>query len=521
MNLVELLAQRAQSHPNRIALVDASGEISYSDLYAKVCSGSAALKRDGLMKKDTVLLLLPVSIDLYVALLSVLHAGLTVMFLDPSVGKETMRHSLNIHKVTACISVPKAQLLRVVIPEIRSIKHHYTPATWLPFSKHWNPDLSDITEPPAAVNSSHPALITFTSGSTGLPKAACRTHGFLLAQHKALSESLDYMEGEVDLVTLPIFAISNLASGLTSVIADTDLRHPEKPNAAAILLQCAAHQVTRCAASPAFFRALSNAEKMPEFKAIYTGGAPVFPSLLEKIQSASPDMKVVTVFGSTEAEPISHSVWSETSTAEREKMLCGSGLLVGRPVSATKLRIIPDQSAEVIPPLTRADFNGMELPAGQAGEIVVTGDHVLKGYLNGTGDQETKFSVDDEIWHRTGDAAWRDTSGKIWLIGRCSAALSPQGRTKIYPFGVECAAMFSKGITRCALVMHQQKTTLCWQGELSQEAQDTLFNKLKELGVERIHQLTIIPVDKRHNAKIDYPALHNMLSKIKIPSESF
>ncbi|MFO1448420.1 MAG: AMP-binding protein [Opitutaceae bacterium] len=52
------------------------------------------------------------------------------------------------------------------------------------------------------------------------------------------------------------------------------------------------------------------------------------------------------------------------------------------------------------------------MPTRQAiGEIVVAGDHVLKGYLGGHGDAETKFKVGDETWHRTGDAGSLDAAG--------------------------------------------------------------------------------------------------------------
>src|SRR5208282_3075209 len=73
-----------------------------------------------------------------------------------------------------------------------------------------------------------PALVTFTSGSTGRPKAAMRTHGFLLAQHRALEASLALQPGTRDLTTLPIFVLGNLASGVTSVLPDADLRSPGK-----------------------------------------------------------------------------------------------------------------------------------------------------------------------------------------------------------------------------------------------------------------------------------------------------
>ncbi len=512
MNLINHLERRAKQHPERIALVDVDSQLTYTELYQKISAGSQLLRKDGLATGDCVLLLLPVSVELYVAFLSILHAGMTVMLLDPSAGKKTIIQSLRTVKVKACIGIPKAQLLRLLNPEVRAIERHYCTEPWSPFSRYWSP-AAQCSSAPIEVAPSHPALITFTSGSTGKPKAACRTHGFLLAQHAALSESLDYKEGEVDLITLPVFAISNLASGLTSVIANSDLRTPGNVNALAVLEQCKQWKVTRCAASPAFFQSLLESDKLPPLDAIYTGGAPVFPHLLEKLQAKLPQAKVVTVFGSTEAEPIAHSLWSSTTEDEKSRMANGAGLLVGKPVSATRLRVITDQSSEAISSLSDEEFDAMSMPLGIAGEVVVTGEHVLKGYLNGTGDEEAKFSVNGVIWHRTGDAASIDVHGQVWMLGRCKAAVTAKNGDKIYPFGIECTVMQQLNIDRCALVSHHGKVTLCYQGTLTTTEQDTLLEQLKPLLVEQLKQLDQIPVDKRHNAKIDYPSLKLLLTE--------
>ncbi|MFK7910512.1 MAG: AMP-binding protein [Akkermansiaceae bacterium] len=512
MNLVNHLAERAQQHSDRVALIDSEQSMTYGKLYEHVCGASTTLRARGLGRGDTILILQPVGIPLYISLLGAFHAGLTVMFIDPSAGKAMMRNSLALHQPTAFIGTAKAHMLRLMIPSIRRIKHHFHSTSWVPFSKKWNPIPSGFSEPQETSPDS-PALVTFTSGSTGMPKAACRTHGFLLAQHKALAESLDYIEGEVDLVTLPIFTLANLASGLTSVLADTDLRFPAQADSPAILAQCEKHKLTRCAASPAFFTRLHHDGMMPKFKAIYTGGAPVFPNLLDEIQSTHPEMNVVTVFGSTEAEPIAHVAWKDVSEEDYQKMTEGRGLLVGKPVSATQLRIIPDQSGQPIPAMSESGLNKMTLTGGEAGEIILTGNHVLKGYLHGKGDAENKVHVDDETWHRTGDAAWMDQSGRVWLLGRCSAAIQTNGKT-IYPFGIECAAMTQPGMKRCAVISLKGKITLLIQGKPESSLESKLLVRLEPLGVEHVISIPDIPVDKRHNAKVDYPRLKLIAEKI-------
>jgi acyl-CoA synthetase (AMP-forming)/AMP-acid ligase II len=511
MNLVNHLAERAQQHPHRVALIDSEQSMTYGELYEHVCGASASLRAQGLGRGDTVLILQPVDIPLYISLLGAFHAGLTVMFIDPSAGKAMMRNSLTLHQPDAFIGTGKAHILRLMVPGIRRIKHHFHSTGWVPFSTTWNPAPSGFEEPQETPPDS-PALITFTSGSTGIPKAACRTHGFLLAQHKALAESLDYIEVEVDMVTLPIFTLANLASGLTSVLADTDLRFPARADSPAILAQCEKHNVTRCAASPAFFTRLHHDGMMPGFKAIYTGGAPVFPNLLDEIQSANPEMDVVTVFGSTEAEPIAHIAWKNVSNEDHQTMLDGKGLLVGKTVRATQLKIIPDQTGKHIPAMTEDELGTMTLPSGEVGEIIVTGDHVLKGYLHGKGDKENKVQAGDNTWHRTGDAAWIDDSGRVWLVGRCSAAIHKAGKT-IYPFGIECSAMCHANLQRCALIEHDGKITLIVEGDADENMRKELLDKLAPMSVECIRFLQTIPVDKRHNAKIDYPLLETRLGK--------
>ena len=496
MNLIKQLEQRSQEHPERIALIDVAGELSYGELYAEVCHGSEFLRQQGFKLGDCILIVEPINIGLYIRLLSIFHAGMTAIIIDPSTKKSALRSSLQLSVPDGFIGSAKAHLLRVTIPEIRKIKRCINTSGFVPLSKRWKSNKKEkrVTEP-SAVGLDHPALITFTSGSTGMPKAACRSHGFLLAQHEALAESLDFKAGEVDLITLPIFAIANLASGMTSVIADTDLRYPAQADPVKINAQCREHKVTRCAASPAFFRKLFEDGIFPLFRTIYTGGAPVFPHLIDAIQSKYPDLNIVTVYGSTEAEPISHIAWDEVSEADHVAMKRGEGLLVGTAVSATDLMICESDFSDTI------------------GEIAVAGDHVLKGYLHGKGDAETKFQKDGEIWHRTGDMGYLDKENRLWLMGRTSAVFKVGDRV-VYPFSIECAVLHHHLVERCAVVEHGGKFLLCLELNGQGQGLEQVKADFAEYEYLEIIQLETVPMDKRHNAKVDYPELEKILSRL-------
>jgi len=101
----------------------------------------------------------------------------------------------------------------------------------------------------------------------------------------------------------------------------------------------------------------------------------------------------------------------------------------------------------------------MTVPVNQPGEIVVSGEHVLDGYLDGAGDKESKFNVDRMRWHRTGDLGAFDSSGRLWLLGRCSAKIEDR-RGTVYPFKVECAVRHDPRIECAALVTFRGQRVL-------------------------------------------------------------
>ena len=483
MNLVHRLAEQASQHPERAAIIDANCAISYERLWHRVEGGADFLRNAGLKENDFVLVLHPITIELYELLLSCFHAGLTVVLIDPAKGTEFLNDCLSKYPPAAFLASSKAHLLRLKSSELRKIPVKIHTGPFLPFTKSWKPssEARAITE----VNPDTPALITFTSGSTGQPKGVSRSHQFLLAQDTILSKSLNLEEGQVDLVTLPVFLLSNLSHGLTSVIADTDLTNPGSPNVARITKQCRDHKITRCTASPAFF------EAMPKdlFDEVYTGGAPVFPDLLSQLPKNSH-----LVYGSSEAEPISHFPATDLTPEILKTIKSGGGLPAGKPVKEIQLAIIEDQHGIPLHSMTTEEFDALKKDRG---EIVVSGDHVLTGYLGGHGDSENKFSVDGTIWHRTGDAGRLDDTGNLWLLGRCQAKWKEH-----YPLQIEAAVRAIIPGKKCAL----------WKGLLILESSSPLLDELLEnFDLKGVVIVDSIPMDSRHNAKIDYQSLEKLL----------
>lgn len=519
MNAAEVLLGQARARPDAPALVEPIGRgraISFAELEAATARAAAMLRDDGVAPGDRVLVLHRMSIDLYVALIAVLRIGAVAVFLDPSAGAAHVERCCQSARPRAFIGSPRAHLLRLMCPALQAAPLKYTTAALAPGARRFAKWSAFAPEPSMApVKDGHPALLTFTSGSTGEPKAAIRSHGFLLAQHRALAEAIDLRPGQIDLTTLPVFALANLASGVTSLIPDADLRRPGSIDPRPVLRQIGLHRPTRCAASPAFFERLLDAApdtRWASFQRLDAGGAPVFPRLLERLRRAAPRARVVAVYGSTEAEPIAHVACDDITAADAEAMARGGGLLAGRPVPQIALRVIPNRWGRPIPALDERTFEAMCLAAGEPGEIVVSGAHVLTGYLGGVGDEETKLRVRDTVWHRTGDAGYLDAQGRLWLLGRAEARIRDDAG-ELYPFAVEAAASALADVRRSALIACGGRRVLAVEPRpgaepgLDAAVRRTLpWAKLDEIRIVRR-----VPVDGRHNAKVDYPALRRLL----------
>lgn len=509
MNIAEILQQQAHRFPKQPAIIDSNDQvITFGELNQVANRTARFLQAAGVKPGDGILVFQPMSILLYQVLIGIFRLGAIALFLDPGAGQDHIDRCCQLYPPKALIASPKAYLLCLTSAELRKIPLKFSLNVPIPGTIYLN---SKPRETSASFlypcSGETPALLTFTSGSTGRPKAAVRTHEFLIAQHQVLARNLHLQSGEVDLTTLPIFLLANLASGVTSLIPNANLKKPGEIQVKPILKQLQIYKPTRTAASPAFLEKIAqycqdNQLKLTYFQQIYTGGAPVFPRLIQQLKAVAPQAKVISVYGSTEAEPIAHCV---------DSPIIGNGLLVGQPISEIELRILKYQGESPIYNLTDSEFKSKCLPSKNIGEIVVSGNHVLKGYFQGIGDLETKFKVKETIWHRTGDSGYLDEEGNLWLMGRCKACIQDQ-KGILYPFALECTAQQFDFIKRSAVVAHQQQRWLMIepnpQFKIELEALQTAVSPWK---IDQIKILKKIPVDRRHNAKIDYPALDKLL----------
>jgi acyl-CoA synthetase (AMP-forming)/AMP-acid ligase II len=296
MNVYAILTEQVRIRPEAHAFLEWRGgafrATSFRELDAASTRAAAMLRSMGLRPGDPVLVFVPMSIDLYVALLAIFRLGLVAVFIDPSAGRAHVERCCRELPIRALVASPKAHLLRCAVPALRRVPVAFaTGPLRLPGSRRWSDwrgfGLAGGPEPCAADT---PALLTFTSGSTGRPKAAVRTHGLLQAQQAVLSAELGASPGDLVLSGLPIFVLCNLGCGAANLIPGCDLSSPARVDAAALVDRVRSSRAAGLQGSPALLGAMAadcrrRGLTLPDVQRVHTGGAPVFPGLLNRIRT--------------------------------------------------------------------------------------------------------------------------------------------------------------------------------------------------------------------------------------------
>lgn len=475
-NLLELLPRN-----DAIALVGPRGNtLTYNRVWNEVESAAACLKSSGIQPGDRVVLLVPMSIDLYIILLAVFHRGATATLVDPSADIQRL---LTLHPPDAFIGIPKAHLLRLKVAALRGLKAYFsTGFTLLPHRRFRN----TVDQFPPIERAEAPALLTFTSGTTDTPKAIARSHAFLIGQHRVLHKHMSFGPGDIDMPTLPVFLLHSLASGATCVLADADLRAVGHVKAEPVLNQIRSVGVSSISGSPAFFKQLATAltstgTTIETVRHIFTGGARVPGELVDQLTHVFPNAAVDIVYGSTECEPIAVL----DAIAHREALVSSTaqGAMVGQPVEDVSIR----------------------LDGEPFGEILVAGPHVNPQYVdNPEADARHKLHEGGKIWHRTGDVGRLDDQGTLWLVGRVGESVGG-----VWPLVAEGVAESFAFVERAGLVEIDGQPLLAIElGTIADDWESLLTNAI---GVP-VTAVDRIPVDTRHNAKVDRRALKSILN---------
>jgi long-chain acyl-CoA synthetase len=277
------------------------------------------------------------------------------------------------------------------------------------------------TPPPVAPRPDDVALLTYTSGTTGPPKGAMNTHANVAFNSRTYRDWMRLGPDDVILGVAPLFHVTGLIGHVTlSLLIGAPLVLTHRFDPAVVIDAVREHRCTFTIGSITVFIALMNSPALDRaalasLRTIYSGGAPIPPSTVGAFREATGHY-IHNIYGLTETTSPSHAVPLDAEAPVDE---ASGALSVGVPVHDTVVRIVDDE--------------GNDLPAGEVGEIVISGPQVVPGYWNKP--EETAAALPGGALH-TGDVGYRDAEGWFYVVDRKKDQINAGG-FKIWPREVE------------------------------------------------------------------------------------
>ena len=542
-DLAGVVLDVARTDPERVAVIEPKGRnpdgtrryrlYSYRALSNDVESVAVGLREIGIAERTRTVFMAPPSYEACVLGLALTRVGATTVWIDPAVGYLNLAERLRRLHVEAFVGIPLAHLGRTAfgwgprfLSKAISVKGRFPGAHSLESLRRPCP----ATIQAANVGPEDPAAIMYTTGSTGPAKPALYRHKNLCGIHRVAHRTWRFEEaGEVpvDMPVFPAFFSIGLSAGGTIVVPPIDFvrQGPADVDPHALLEVIRDTNVGSLFASPVILENLARVGREEgavarSLRVVVGGGAPLYAPVMEALERMlGPGGVVHADYGATEALPVSEMGAREALEETFAKTAAGAGLCVGHPFEGVEVKIVKIHDGVIE---TSAD--AIEKKTGEIGEIIVRGAHISPEYADDEAStRKNKIrSTDGTIWHRLGDAGYLDDRGRVWCVGRMGHRIAtPSGDF----FPLLCEPIFDAhpAVRRSGLVgvpVPESSETLpviCVElaGGRSRAEQSALRDEL--LAIAAAHPTTKsirhvlfhkrLPVDPRHNSKIERPAL--------------
>lgn len=442
-NVAVLLREAATRRSGEPAVIAADGHVIWSferlaETAARVAGG---LAEAGVEVGDRVLVLVPDVARRYAVVAGILWAGGAVVVPAGSVSPLAALAAAASLDPRAVVFGPLIGPAIIGHGALRRIPVRVvTGGPWQPGSISLRTLEHSWPIEPRLVPGDSPALVSFTTGSTGAPRPVVRSHDVLLAQHDALRDLRMLSDCDRDLAGLPLLVLHNLAAGVTSILPPPD--HGTSQFGSKVLGALVASRATSAAGFPHLFDAAVRSGTpclLRDVRAIHVGGDRVAPELLRALRRLAPAAGVTVVYGSTEVEPIAAIGASDylDALAASDPV---AGICAGRVVAGIALRVAPNDR------LTRAGSAGARPEEVEARDhsVPMTGGPILVCGSRAAG------TSGPNGWVATGDTGWVDDEDRLWLLGRTDNTVG-----KLCQFQVERAAEGLDGVRRAAFVRTQ------------------------------------------------------------------
>jgi long-chain acyl-CoA synthetase len=447
LTLGNILAQTVAKYPEHTALLFYGKKISYQELDALTNRFSRALTGLGVKKGDRVALMLPNIPQMVIAYYGTLRAGAIAVATNPLYHEHELEVQLKDSGAETLVAVDMFYpIISRVLPKT-NVKHLILCGIkdFLPFPKNllypikakiekqWVsvkriPPIYDflslLNEARAAsvvadVSPDDIAILQYTGGTTGTPKGAILTHRNLVvnAVHNRAWLTVRNEGEERMLAVIPFFHVYGMTTAMNlGILIGAELILIPKFHTKEVLETIHKHRPTIFPGIQAMYLAIGNYPRIGKYdltsiKAAISGAGPLMREVQDRFEQLT-KARIVEGYGLSEASPVTHC------NPVFGKRKIGS---IGLPFPDMDARIVDIETGE------------KEVPVGAAGELVVKGPQVMKGYWNKP--QETALALRGG-WLHTGDIASMDEDGYFTIVDRIKDMIKTVGEN-VYPREVE------------------------------------------------------------------------------------
>jgi malonyl-CoA/methylmalonyl-CoA synthetase len=422
MNLTQFLLKKKSALVLKTAIRFQDRVLSYQDLDQHVGRSAAALQQLGISKGDRIALLLPKGLAFIELHLAALALGAVVLPLNPGYRPEEIAYFLFDSETNLLVTYQEKydELKKALLgfPDIPVLLIDGQ----CPNGISYRPLLDQNTAGtvlPYPTSEKDPALLCYTSGTTGRSKGAMITHGNLILNLQALHQAWQWSDRDILLHALPLFHIHGLVVALHGcLLAGASLILLESFDPRKVWETLERESCTLFMGVPTMYQRLSQAwENLPEKPTLKTmrlfvsGSAPLSETLFQRFREQT-GRTILERYGMTEAGMIASNPYPPEQRKPKS---------VGYPLAGVQLRI--------------ADSNRNAVLPGDVGEVQIRGNTVFKGYWR---QSEKTAEAFQDGWFKSGDLGYQDPGdgGRLYLVGRAKELII-SGGLNVYPKEVE------------------------------------------------------------------------------------
>ncbi|MFJ8063980.1 long-chain fatty acid--CoA ligase [Psychrobacillus sp. NPDC096426] len=418
-SIYQILEKSESKYSSNIAVIDGEHRLSYFELKNTTEYLASALYNRGFKKGDRLALMLSNSMEYILTFFAVHRLGGTIVQVNPMYQTHELDKILKDSESSWFIGYKdeEKKLDNIGLTEkiVKFFIDGKDEQSFYALIDEKGTNLPDLTINPTE----DIAVLQYTGGTTGIPKGVILTHFNIVANINQISSfgELIFKNGPNSFLGIsPMFH----AMGMTNLVLNLSMGGTyislKRFEVKAVIELIRKHRPTLFTGSPTMYIALLNYPELREddfhsLKLCVSGAAPMPVEVIKKFRQVT-NALMIEGYGQSEATTSSHR------NPMPGKLKVGS---IGIPITNTDAKIVD------------IDFGKTEVPIGEAGELIVKGPQVMKGYWKSTGETEKAIR---NGWLYTGDIATRDEDGYFYIVGRKKEMIIASGYN-IYPMEVE------------------------------------------------------------------------------------